>query len=357
MASNRNSTDDTQRLWRLSLHNQGLPNEWHARAQADHEQRQQEEAAATRDPVTRSNTPAREECSLTRPDCLTKTCVHWKKRKPLRNSWLATPPDISEFSPEYQQKHREMQGKREHDAAILAATRRSLGYGYDTAEQDDFMEHFKADEGKLPLESAPADTSSRRVSSADNADRRSRYSTFFLNDSLSDIPQRYFDEADRMWHEWEEDNDADQYMADIMHKAPWREVHREEPASDFGILPSTPRLRYKYTESEHEPSRREEEVVSPAPRFPYNEREYEPPRHEEEIASNAPRSEEEMGSRWSESTSALGEEGEGNPAVRPPRKKLTKKDKKKKGDDTDVPQRRLSMKKFKDGLKRLSGIH
>lgn len=380
MASGRNSLDDNPRLWRSYLHDQGLPNEWHARARADHEQRQQDEAAPG-DLVTRYNTSIPEECSLTRPDCFSRTCVHWKRR-PLRNSWLATPSDISKFSPENQQKHREMQEKRERDDDIIEATRRTLGYGYDTAEQDNLMEHFQADKGKMPGERGPIDPPARRPSSANKPPRRPRYSKSFPNessegeDSLADIPQRYLDEADRMWHEWEEDNDADQYMSDIMHKAPWREVHKEESAQDFGILPSAPRLRYTYEQphqEEEERPRQEEEVVSKAPRFPYNEREYEPPRHGEEIVSNAPRSsytergyeprrEEEMASKWSESSSAFGAEGKDTPAV-VPWWKLIKKEKlkkgddadkpQKKGDDTDKPQRRLSMKKLKDGFKKL----
>ena len=36
------------------------------------------------------------------------------------------------------------------------------------------------------------------------------------------IPQKYIDEFNQKWHEYDEDNDADQYIADMMANAPWR---------------------------------------------------------------------------------------------------------------------------------------
>jgi hypothetical protein len=36
------------------------------------------------------------------------------------------------------------------------------------------------------------------------------------------IPQKYVDEFNQIWHEYNEDNDAEQYMSDMMENAPWR---------------------------------------------------------------------------------------------------------------------------------------
>ncbi|KAF2675966.1 hypothetical protein K458DRAFT_397446 [Lentithecium fluviatile CBS 122367] len=40
------------------------------------------------------------------------------------------------------------------------------------------------------------------------------------------IPQKYINEFNRMWHEDDEDNDAERYVADMMPNAPW---HQHEP--------------------------------------------------------------------------------------------------------------------------------
>lgn len=78
-------------------------------------------------------------------------------------------------------------------------------------------------------------------------------------DSEDPIPQKYLDEFNRRWHEDDEDNDADQYMADIMPNARWR---RHLPIFLDGevpilTLPKTGRSRREPTspDSRHASSR------------------------------------------------------------------------------------------------------
>jgi hypothetical protein len=58
----------------------------------------------------------------------------------------------------------------------------------------------------------------------------------------SPIPKKYRDEFDRRWHGDTEDNDADQYLADHVHNAPWRE-HEQLALPRPDVEPIRVRLR------------------------------------------------------------------------------------------------------------------
>ena len=58
----------------------------------------------------------------------------------------------------------------------------------------------------------------------DSAGRESSVYTdgWEYSDQEEPIPQKYIDDINKTWHEDEEDNDATQYLADVMDDAPWR---------------------------------------------------------------------------------------------------------------------------------------
>jgi hypothetical protein len=81
------------------------------------------------------------------------------------------------------------------------------------------------------------------------------------------IPQRYIDEFNQMWHNHDEDNDADQYLADLTANASWREHQPLRPMyrptdMSYGALPG-PR---KSDVTEHRPALRRDNARLNAPR-------------------------------------------------------------------------------------------
>ncbi|KAF1951050.1 hypothetical protein CC80DRAFT_553715 [Byssothecium circinans] len=109
---------------------------------------------------------------------------------------------------------------RRRDADIISSTRRGLGIGYDTSE------HVVT--GKNPVPQRYIDEANRWLAQVTD------------EEASQPIPQRCIDDYNRLWHEDDEDNDADQYMADVMPKAPWRN-HVVPEAAVYGVLPYLPR--------------------------------------------------------------------------------------------------------------------
>lgn len=58
---------------------------------------------------------------------------------------------------------------------------------------------------------------------------------YHSNEPEGPIPENYIQEFNRMWYEDDEDNDADQLLADLTHNAPWR-THLP-PSPGYGHLP------------------------------------------------------------------------------------------------------------------------
>lgn len=90
------------------------------------------------------------------------------------------------------------EGERVRISQVKSATRAALGPSF----------HF--DDGTFHR--------SRRH----NNYQRSQGWTDHTENGIKDIPQKYIDEFNQKWHEDDEDNDADQYLADYAGEAPWR---------------------------------------------------------------------------------------------------------------------------------------
>jgi hypothetical protein len=108
------------------------------------------------------------------------------------------------------------------------------------------------------------------------------------------IPQRYINEFDQMWHEDDEDNDADQYLADLTANASWRKHQPLRPMyrptdMSYGAFPGPRRTGV----IEHRPALRRENARLNAPRIPVprrsDVREHRPALRRENARSDAPR--------------------------------------------------------------------
>lgn len=107
------------------------------------------------------------------------------------------------------------QGERLHISQVKAATRAALGPSFD----------FNKDDDRYGRSNRHADTYQRSRGWIDDREYK-----------VNDIPQNYIDEFNQKWHEYDEDNDADQLVADYAKEAKWR---KHEP-----IHYSIPDLKY-----------------------------------------------------------------------------------------------------------------
>ncbi|KAF2639412.1 hypothetical protein P280DRAFT_519597 [Massarina eburnea CBS 473.64] len=117
------------------------------------------------------------------------------------------------------------------DADIRSATRKALGYGHDTFEPENSVDYIAPRRGLTyhgDYNRTNNDAATRRYT--DN-----RYHEPVGNSHEEPIPQRYIAEFNRRWHEDTEEHDADQYMADMTPKAPWRK--HVSPTDGYGVLP------------------------------------------------------------------------------------------------------------------------
>jgi hypothetical protein len=116
-------------------------------------------------------------------------------------------------------KHFEHQGNRLKPAAAPYSAYRQAGLPQD--ERVRISEVKSATRAALGASFDLDDDSYGRLEEHEHEYQRSRG---WVDDTppRSAIPQKYLDEFNRLWHEDDEDNDADQYLADHSHGAPWR---------------------------------------------------------------------------------------------------------------------------------------
>jgi hypothetical protein len=98
--------------------------------------------------------------------------------------------------------------RRQRDADIVSSTQQALGPGHDTADLIYSVEFIDLDRGLADPNNDPDYYDIRQWNYSDEGKKP--------------IPKKYIDEFNQKWHEYDEDHDADQYMADIMPNAPWR---------------------------------------------------------------------------------------------------------------------------------------
>jgi hypothetical protein len=112
------------------------------------------------------------------------------------------------------------QSSRHHISEVHSATRAALGPSFDFTD------------ASYSFSRARDDTYQRSRGWIDDSLRRD-----------APIPKKYRDEFDRWWHEDMEEHDADQYLADHMNDAPWRQhvplEHNRLNVEPVGARPRT----------------------------------------------------------------------------------------------------------------------
>lgn len=119
------------------------------------------------------------------------------------------------------------QGERHHISQVQNATRAALGPSFDFDEESRHRSQIHA-----------------------NTYQRSRGWMDSTDYKVNDVPQKYIDEFNQKWHEDDEDNDADQFLADYAKEAIWRDhapINYSIPVAEFSSygVPSSNSSRSK----------------------------------------------------------------------------------------------------------------